>query len=222
MRVDRPAREGSARSFTASASLLPVLFLQKRRPWHDASSVIFEDTGLAGAWAIELERIADARGFFARVFCAREFAERGLATRFVQSSVSFNARAGTLRGMHFQLPPYRETKLVRCTAGAIWDAIVDLRADSPTRLRWFGTELSAANRRMLYIPAGFAHGFVTLEPESEVFYEMDEYYAPEAGRGVRWNDAAFGIRWPKSPEVIADRDASYPDFDPKLSAEIGS
>ena len=183
--------------------------------------MIFEETGLSGAWAIELERIEDRRGFFARSFCAREFAERGLAAAFVQSSVSFNARAGTLRGMHFQLPPHREVKLVRCTAGAVFDAIVDLRCGSPTRLRWFGTELSAENRRMLYIPEGFAHGFLTLAPDTEVFYEMSEFYAPQAGRGLRWNDPALGIRWPAAPAVIADRDASYPDLDLSALAEVG-
>ena len=184
--------------------------------------MIFQDTGLAGAFAIEVERIADQRGFFARTFCARDFEKQGLATRFVQSSISFNARAGTLRGMHFQLPPHRETKLVRCTAGAVWDAIVDLRVGSPTRLRWYGAELSAENRRMLYIPAGFAHGFVTLAPNSEVFYEMDEFYAPQAGRGLRWNDPALAIRWPRTPEVIAERDATYPDLDLAGLAEVGS
>jgi dTDP-4-dehydrorhamnose 3,5-epimerase len=184
--------------------------------------MIFKETGLPGAWAIELERIEDSRGFFARTFCAREFGDRGLAARFVQSSVSFNARAGTLRGMHFQLPPHREVKLVRCTAGAVFDAIVDLRNGSPTRLRWFGTELSAGSRRMLYIPEGFAHGFLTLAPDTEVFYEMSEFYAPQAGRGLRWNDPALGIRWPAAPQVIAERDASYPDLDPKLLDEVGA
>lgn len=184
--------------------------------------MIFQDTGLAGAVAIEIERVADARGFFARTFCAREFAERGLTARFVQSSVSFNTRAGTLRGMHFQMPPHREVKLVRCTAGAVWDAIVDLRSGSPTRLRWFGTELSAENRRALYIPEGFAHGFITLEPNSEVFYEMSEFYAPESARGLRWNDPALGIAWPKPPQVIAERDASYPDLDVASLAEVGA
>ena len=184
--------------------------------------MIFEETGLAGALLIEPERMADSRGFFARTFCARDFAERGLASVFVQSSVSFNLRAGTLRGLHFQLPPHREVKLVRCTAGAIWDAIVDLRAGSPTRLRWFGSELSAENRRMLYIPEGFAHGFITLQPNSEVFYEMTEFFAPQAARGLRWNDPAFAIAWPKEPQVIAERDASYPDLDLRALAEVGS
>ena len=183
--------------------------------------MIFKETGLAGALAIEPERIEDARGFFARTFCAREFAERGLAARFVQSSVSFNTRAGTLRGMHFQMPPHREVKLVRCTAGAIWDAIVDLRSGSPTRLRWYGTELSADNRRILYIPEGFAHGFITLQPNSEVFYEMSEFFAPQAAGGLRWNDPALAITWPKTPQVIAERDASYPDLDLAALAEIG-
>jgi dTDP-4-dehydrorhamnose 3,5-epimerase len=184
--------------------------------------MIFEQTGLAGALVIEPERMADSRGFFARTFCAREFAEHGLAERFVQSSVSFNTRSATLRGMHFQIAPHREAKLVRCTAGAIWDAIVDLRAGSPTRMKWFGVELSADNRRALYIPEGFAHGFITLQPNSEVFYEMSEFFAPAAARGLRWNDPALGIVWPKQPEVIAERDASYPDLDPKLLAEVGS
>jgi dTDP-4-dehydrorhamnose 3,5-epimerase len=184
--------------------------------------MIFKETGLAGACELELECLTDARGFFARTFCAREFAERGLASRFVQSSVSFNLRVGTLRGMHFQLPPHREVKLVRCTAGAIWDAIVDLRAGSPTRLRWYGTELSAENRRLLYIPEGFAHGFLTLAPDTEVSYEMSEFYAPEAARGLRWNDPALAIRWPAAPQVLAERDAGYPDLDPAALAEIGA
>ncbi|HTO70148.1 MAG TPA: dTDP-4-dehydrorhamnose 3,5-epimerase [Myxococcota bacterium] len=184
--------------------------------------MIFKETGLPGAVTIEPERIEDARGFFARIFCAREFGEHGLAARFVQSSVSWNARAHTLRGMHFQLPPHREIKLVRCTRGAIFDAIVDLRTGSPTRLRWFGTELSAANRRMLYIPEGFAHGFLTLVPDTEVFYEMTEFYAPQAGRGLRWNDPALAIRWPAAPSVIAERDATYPDLDLAALAEVGA
>ncbi len=182
----------------------------------------FERTPLSGAVVIEPERMADSRGFFARTFCAREFAEHGLTTQFVQSSVSFNARAATLRGMHFQVAPHLEAKLVRCTAGAIWDAIVDLRAGSPTRLKWFATELSAENRRALYIPEGFAHGFITLQPNSEVFYEMNQFFAPQAARGLRWNDPALGIAWPKHPEVIAERDANYPDLDARLLAEVGS
>jgi dTDP-4-dehydrorhamnose 3,5-epimerase len=183
--------------------------------------MIFKETGLSGAFALEPERIADERGFFARTFCAREFAERGLAARFVQASISFNARAGTLRGLHFQVPPHREVKLVRCTAGAVWDVIVDLRVGSPTRLSWFGAELSADNRTALYIPEGFAHGFITLADDSEVFYEMSEFYAPAAGRGLRWNDPALGIRWPAQPAVIAPRDATYPDLDLDALAEIG-
>ena len=184
--------------------------------------MIFKETGLAGAFEIEIDRLEDDRGFFARCFCAREFAERDLVSAFVQSSVSFNQHAGTLRGMHFQVPPFRETKLVRCTRGAIWDAIVDLRHGSPTRLKWFGTELSAGNRRSLYVPEGFAHGFITLEPASEVFYEISEFYTPEAARGLRWNDPAIGIRWPALPDVIADRDASYPDLDPASLEEVPS
>jgi dTDP-4-dehydrorhamnose 3,5-epimerase len=174
--------------------------------------VIFTETALAGAYVIEPERHEDARGFFARVWCAREFAEHGLETDVRQCSISLNAHRGTLRGMHYQVPPHEEVKLVRCTRGAIYDAIIDLRPASPTFLRHIAVELTAENRRMLYIPRGFAHGFQTLEDDTEVFYQMSEFYAPGAGRGVRWNDAAFGIAWPIPSPIMLDRDRCYPDF----------
>ncbi|HEX8243788.1 MAG TPA: dTDP-4-dehydrorhamnose 3,5-epimerase, partial [Longimicrobium sp.] len=158
--------------------------------------MIFTATELAGAWIVDPERLEDERGFFARTFDAGEFARRGLRSAFPQCSVSFNARAGTLRGMHFQAEPHAEAKLVRCTAGAVYDVIVDLRPESPTRLRWIGVELSAANRRALYVPEGCAHGFQTLADASEVFYQISVPYAAESARGVRWNDPAFGITWP--------------------------
>lgn len=169
----------------------------------------FEESSLPGAFIIELERIDDERGFFARSFCAQEFAARGLPTHMPQSNISFNARRGTLRGMHYQADPHGEDKLVRCTAGAIFDVIVDLRAESSTRHRWFGLELSAENRRSLFIPQGFAHGFITLKDDSEVLYMMSTPYAEGAGRGIRWDDPAVGIVWPIAPVHIAERDKRY-------------
>lgn len=170
----------------------------------------FIETKLGGAFLIELDRIEDERGFFARSFARDEFEGRGLRTDFVQSSVSYNARSGTLRGMHFQASPHAETKLVRCTRGAIFDVIVDLRLGSPTERQWVGAELGADNHRMLYVPEGFAHGFVTLQDQSEVFYEITEYYNAEAARGVRWDDPALGIDWPGPPGVLSARDRALP------------
>jgi dTDP-4-dehydrorhamnose 3,5-epimerase len=172
--------------------------------------VIFKETALQGAYTLDLQRIEDERGFFARSFCAEEFAAHGLPRQVSQSSVSFNRRRGTLRGLHFQAAPHAEEKLVRCTAGAIFDVIVDLREHSSTRYRWVGVELSAENRRALYVPKDFAHGFITLADDSEVLYSMSVPYAPGFERGVRWNDPAFGIAWPLEPEHIAPRDAAYP------------
>lgn len=172
----------------------------------------FVQTGLAGAWLIEPEPIADERGLFARTFCEREFADRGIAFRVVQCSTSFNTQRGTLRGMHYQEGAAAEDKLVRCTMGAVHDVIVDLRPGSPTRLRWYAAELSAQNRRMLFAPKGFAHGFMTLVDQSEVFYQMSELYEPAAARGVRWNDPALGIRWPALEPILSERDRSYPDL----------
>lgn len=175
--------------------------------------MIFRETPIPGAFVVEPERIEDERGFFARTWCEREFREHGLDPRLAQCSVSFNRRAGTLRGMHYQAAPHGEAKLVRCTMGAIYDVVVDLRPDSPAFRRWTAVELSARNRRMLYIPQGLAHGFQTLEPDTEVFYQISEFYHPESARGVRWNDPAFGIEWPEAAErVLSDRDAGYPDF----------
>jgi len=174
--------------------------------------MIFESTPLQGACVIELEKRGDERGFFARVFCEKEFAAQGLVTRFVQINNSLSADVGTLRGMHYQLPPASETKLVRCIRGSLWDCIVDLRPDSPTFKRWFGAELSAENRRMMYVPKGFAHGFITLEPDTEAFYLVDEFYAPELERGLRWNDPAIGIEWPAEPRVMSEKDQKHPDF----------
>jgi dTDP-4-dehydrorhamnose 3,5-epimerase len=172
----------------------------------------FIETPLANAWSIEMDKLADERGFFARSYCPREFAQHGIEMRVVQCNVSFNSRRGTLRGMHFQTAPKAEPKLVRCTRGAIFDVIVDLRPESPTHCRWFGVELSAANHRQLYIPVGLAHGFVTLADDSEVFYQMGEFFSAEHARGVRWNDPAFDIRWPIEPTVISTKDQIYPDY----------
>jgi dTDP-4-dehydrorhamnose 3,5-epimerase len=161
---------------------------------------------------IEPERLEDERGFFARTFCQAEFEVHGLNVRTAQCNVSFNKRKGTLRGMHFQDGPFSEAKLVRCTAGSIYDVIIDLRPSSPTFKMHAALELSAQNRRMIYVPEGFAHGFQTLEDNSEVFYQMSEFYAPEQARGVRWDDPAFGIVWPVDNRTIADRDRNYPNF----------
>jgi len=161
---------------------------------------------------IEPEMHEDDRGFFARTFCRREFEARGLNPQVVQCNVSFNKRKGSLRGMHFQASPYSEAKLVRCTAGSIYDVIIDLRPSSSAFRKHFGIELSARNRKMLYIPEEFAHGFQTLEDDTEVFYQMSQYYSPEHSRGVRWDDPAFGISWPPGERIIIERDRTYPDF----------
>jgi dTDP-4-dehydrorhamnose 3,5-epimerase len=174
----------------------------------------FTETPLAGAYLVDLEKRGDARGFFARFFCAREFAERGLETRFVQINNSLSGDASTLRGMHYQLPPAAEVKLVRCIAGALWDAILDLRPHSPTFGRWFAAELTADNRRMMYVPQGFAHGFLTLAPNTEALYLVSAFYAPERERGVRWDDPRFAIAWPSPPRAISEKDARQRDFDP--------
>ena len=181
--------------------------------------MIFTETILAGAFIIEPERIADERGFFARTWCRREFEVHGLEGIWAQSSLSFNRSAGTVRGMHYQSTPYEEVKLVRCTRGSIYDVIVDLRPQSPTYCAHFAVELSDENHRMLYIPAGCAHGFQTLTDDSEVTYLISEFHRPEFGRGVRWNDPAFGIQWPLAVSVITSKDRSYPDFSPVLAAK---
>jgi dTDP-4-dehydrorhamnose 3,5-epimerase len=169
-------------------------------------------TSLAGAYVIEEEPHHDERGFFARTWCQKEFERHGLNHRLVQCNVSYNLRKGTWRGLHYQAAPHEEAKLVRCIAGAICDVIVDLRPDSPTFKQHLMVTLSARNRKMLYVPETFAHGFVTLEDHSEVFYQMSEFHSPESARGFRWNDPEFGIRLPLEVAVISDRDSSYPDF----------
>ena len=172
----------------------------------------FTSTPLAGAYLVDLEPQKDDRGFFARTWCQKEFEEHGLNPRLVQSSVSFNIKKGTWRGMHYQATPHQEAKLVRCTAGAIHDVIVDLRPHSATFRQHFTAMLSANNRKMLYVPEEFAHGFVTLEDNTEVFYQMSEFYSPESARGFRWNDPFFDIRLPREVSVISERDRAYPDF----------
>jgi len=174
--------------------------------------VIFRETRLPGAFVIEPEKREDDRGFFARTFCREEFSSRGLNPDIAQCNVSFNRRKGTLRGMHYQAPPFAEAKLVRCTSGAIFDVIIDLRESSATFRQHFSVELCAATGKLLYIPEGLAHGFQTLLDDTEVFYQMSQPYAPECARGVRWNDPSFGIEWPSAERTILERDRNYPDF----------
>jgi dTDP-4-dehydrorhamnose 3,5-epimerase len=171
--------------------------------------MIFQETPLPGAFVIEPERFEDECGSVARTWCRREFAERGLSAELVQCNTSFNTKKGTLRGMHFQVAPHAEIKLVCCTRGAIYDVIIDLRPDSPAYRRWVAIELTTENLRQLYVPEGFAHGFQTLVDGSEVFYQMSEFYHPESARGVRWDDPAFGITWPLPVSVISPRDRAY-------------
>lgn len=168
--------------------------------------MIFTETKIEGVRLIDIERREDDRGFFARAFCETEMAARGIPFHVTQTNVSWCRRRGTLRGMHYQVEPHAEPKIVRCTRGAVWDVAVDLRIDSPTYRQWVGVELNAENRRMLYVPRGLAHGFLTLEDDTEVFYEMGAPYVAAAARIVRWNDPAFGVEWPFEPEVMAQRD----------------
>lgn len=173
----------------------------------------FTRTALQDAVIIDLEPIEDDRGFFARAWDEREFAENGLVTRIAQCNVSFNRRKGTLRGMHLQRPPYEEVKLIRCVRGSLFDVIIDIRPASASYKQWTGVELSARNRRMLYVPRGFAHGFQTLEDDTETFYMVSEFHVPGAEEGVRWNDPMFGIDWPLGdPSEISDKDRDWPDF----------
>jgi dTDP-4-dehydrorhamnose 3,5-epimerase len=170
------------------------------------------DTAIAGAVTIELEPLVDERGFFARTFCRREFEARGLESRIAQENISYNARRGTLRGLHYQIAPHEEVKVVSCLAGAIFDVIVDLRPASPSYGRWTAVELSAENRLRLYIPAGVAHGFQTLADHTTVGYQMSEFFAPAAARGVRWDDPTLAIPWPIVPPIISARDAAFEGF----------
>lgn len=173
----------------------------------------FTPAPLSGAFVIDLEKIEDNRGFFARSWCMREFETHGLNPRLVQCDISFNSKKGTLRGMHYQVKPFEEAKLVRCTMGSIYDVIVDIRPDSPAFGRYFAVVLSSQNRRMLYVPEGFAHGFLTLSDRTEVFYQMSEFYSPDHARGFRWNDPLFAIEWPTEVLILSDRDRDYPDFE---------
>lgn len=173
----------------------------------------FTETRLKGAYIVEPELMSDERGFFARTWCVREFASVGLEARLVQCNISFNRSNGTLRGMHYQVPPFEEDKLVRCTRGAIYDVIVDLRRNSETFGKHIGVTLTVENRTMLHIPKGFAHGFLTLEDDTEVHYQMSEFYAPDCARGLRWDDLSLGIKWPGEVRIISEKDRSYPDID---------
>ena len=174
----------------------------------------FSRLSLSGAYLIELEPRQDERGFFSRLYCQREFLAEGLSDGLVQVNDSFSRYRGTLRGLHYQLPPHRETKLVRCVRGAVWDVILDLRDESATFGQWLGRELTAENRAMMYVPKGFAHGFLTLTDDCELVYFVDEFYTPECERGIRWNDPFFKIDWPLLPEVISERDLAHPDYSP--------
>jgi len=170
----------------------------------------FTELKIRGAYLIEPERMEDERGFFARTFCQQEFEAQGLSPRLAQSSISFNRQRGTLRGMHYQAAPHEETKLVRCTRGAIFDVVVDLRPASLTFRQWQGVELTAENRRLVYVPPGLGHGFETLADDTEVFYQISEFYYPESSRGVRWDDPTFGIRWPIADPIVSQRDRAFP------------
>jgi dTDP-4-dehydrorhamnose 3,5-epimerase len=174
--------------------------------------MIFTETPLRGAIVITLEPFHDERGSFARTFCRKEFEAHGLSPAIAQCNVSRNAKCGTLRGLHFQVSPYQEAKLVRCTRGALWDVIVDLRAGSDTRGQWYGVELSETNATQLFIPEGFAHGFQTLSDDTEIFYQISNFFAPEAARGLRYDDPALKIDWPLPVSSISDKDQSWPDF----------
>ncbi len=174
--------------------------------------MLFTETRLRGAYFVDVKRYEDERGFFGRAWCQQEFEAHGLNSKLAQCDISFNKKRGTLRGMHYQAAPYQEAKLVRCTMGALYDVIIDLRSNSDTFKQWLAVELTAQNRRALYIPEGFAHGFQTLTDGAEVFYQMSEVYHPEAARGLRWNDEAFHIEWPIEALVISQKDRDYPDW----------
>ncbi|MGB7265925.1 MAG: dTDP-4-dehydrorhamnose 3,5-epimerase [Terracidiphilus sp.] len=174
--------------------------------------MLFHETKLPGVFEVQLEPHLDERGFFARSWCQNEFEAHGLSPRLVQCNISFNMQKATLRGLHFQASPHAESKLVRCTSGAIYDVVLDLRPQSPAFRQWIGVTLTAENRLMIYIPEGCAHGFLTIEDRTEVFYQMTEFYDAESARGVRWNDRAFQIAWPTAPVVISERDRTYQDF----------
>ncbi len=175
--------------------------------------MIFHETKLPGVFEIQIQPHSDERGFFARSWCQREFAQHGLNAKLAQCNISVTSQKGTLRGMHFQAAPFAEAKLVRCTRGAIYDVVVDLRSQSPTFREWIAVVLTAEKHNMVYVPGGCGHGFQTLQDDIEVFYQMSEFYNPDAARGVRWDDPAFRITWPEKVEVISERDRTYPDFE---------
>ena len=179
--------------------------------------MIFTETKLKGAYIIEVKRLEDERGFFGRSYCENEFAELGLTTGIKQTNVSYNKKKGTLRGMHMQISPFEETKLIRCTRGAIYDVIIDMREDSETYKQWIGVELTADNYRMLFVPEGFAHGFITLEDNTDITYQVTQFYTPGSERCIRWNDPAFNIKWPMEPVVISEKDQAQPDFEKALT-----
>lgn len=172
----------------------------------------FTETPVAGAYVIDVKRLGDERGFFGRLWCEREMAEMGLVAKIAQSNIGFSPTAGTLRGLHYQTPPHEEVKIVRCTRGAVFDVVVDLRPDSPTFKRWYGLELNPDNASMLYVPEGCATGYLTLKPDSEIYYNTSAPYAPDHATGVRHDDPAFGIEWPGRPVVMSDADRAWPDF----------
>lgn len=177
--------------------------------------MIFTETHLKDAYIIDLKKIEDDRGFFARAYCQKEFAEHGIELNWAQANLANSKKRGTLRGLHFQKAPYAEAKLMRCIRGAIYDVIVDLRPDSPSYMQWLGVELTAENRRALFVPEGFAHGYLVLEDDSDTFYPTSQFYTPDAEAGVRWNDPAFGIEWPFTDDlIITDKDQSWPDYEP--------
>lgn len=176
----------------------------------------FTPAPIPGGFVIDLEPIGDERGFFSRMFCEIEFGKAGLETRFVQMNDSYSANKGTMRGLHYQLAPSAEVKVVRCIRGAAWDVILDLREDQPTFGQWFGTEITAENRRAMYVPRGFAHGFITLQDDTELVYMVSDFYDKARERGVRWNDPRFAVGWPIEPVVVSARDQGHPDFDPDL------
>ena len=177
--------------------------------------MIFTETKLQGVYIIDLKKIEDDRGFFARAYCQKEFAEHGIELNWAQANLANSKERGTLRGLHYQKTPFAEAKLMRCIRGAIYDVIVDLRPDSPSYMQWLGVELTAENRRALFIPEGFAHGYLVLEDDSDTFYPTSQFYTPEAEAGVRWNDPAFGIEWPFTNDlIITEKDQSWPDYEP--------
>jgi len=179
----------------------------------------FLQTNIPGVFLIDIEPITDERGMFARLWCKEEFKQAGLSTDLSQFSISYNNLRGTLRGMHYQLPPHAETKIIRCTQGAVYDVVLDLRNSSPTYKKWYGCELSSENHRMLYVPEGLAHGFITLVDHTEMLYQISTSYAVQSAQGVRWNDPSFSISWPFLPMVISARDTSYPDFNAEQNSQ---